>query len=247
MVIELGTLAAAARTSLYALKLDNQLFDASMARMPLNPFADRQAQTEGLEMLAGASRGALFTVTGSGEALFDRISSELSGYYLLGVESDPRDRDGKPHRSASTCRARRDRPIAAPDSQHAVRRGGGARRALAAPGDGLGAQLAAALVGAAAARRLVRAAGPGARQGAAPHSRRRRHRLPASKVVSVGYVITDRTGRVVDNKSADMRLLPVMNGVPSALQYTAGASLAPGDYTLKLAVAEGERVGTSST
>jgi hypothetical protein len=35
-----------------------------------------------------------------------------------------------------------------------------------------------------------------------------------------------------------------MNGVPSPLQYTAGASLAPGDYTLKLAVAEGDRVGT---
>ena len=41
-----------------------------------------------------------------------------------------------------------------------------------------------------------------------------------------------------------MRLLPVMNGVPSPLQYTAGASLPPGDYTLKLAVAEGERVGS---
>ena len=66
----------------------------------------------------------------------------------------------------------------------------------------------------------------------------------ASKVVSFGYVITDREGRIVDNQAADMRLLPVMNGVPSALQYTAGASLPPGDYTLKLAVAEGDRVGT---
>src|SRR4029077_4166304 len=67
---------------------------------------------------------------------------------------------------------------------------------------------------------------------------------PGSKVVSIGYVITDRNGRMVDNKSADMRLLPVLNGVPSALQYTSGASLAPGDYTLKLAVVEGERVGS---
>ncbi len=32
--------------------------------------------------------------------------------------------------------------------------------------------------------------------------------------------------------------------MPSALQYSAGASVAPGDYTLKLAVVEGERVGT---
>ena len=49
---------------------------------------------------------------------------------------------------------------------------------------------------------------------------------------------------MVDTKSADMRLLPVMNGVPSPLQYTTGASLPPGDYTLKLAVAEGDRVGS---
>ena len=41
-----------------------------------------------------------------------------------------------------------------------------------------------------------------------------------------------------------MRLLPVMAGVPSPLQYTSGASLPPGEYTLKLAVVEGDRVGT---
>ena len=35
-----------------------------------------------------------------------------------------------------------------------------------------------------------------------------------------------------------------MTGVPSPLQYTAGASLPPGDYTLKFAVVEGDRVGT---
>jgi hypothetical protein len=67
---------------------------------------------------------------------------------------------------------------------------------------------------------------------------------PASKVVSVNYVITDANGKVVDNKTGEARLLPVMNGVPSPLQYTIGASLPPGDYTMKLAVAEGDRVGS---
>src|SRR5262249_52313254 len=47
-----------------------------------------------------------------------------------------------------------------------------------------------------------------------------------------------------DNKSTDMRLLPVMTGVPSSLQFSAGASLLPGDYTLKLAAVEGDRIGT---
>src|SRR5262249_37305268 len=66
----------------------------------------------------------------------------------------------------------------------------------------------------------------------------------SSKNVSIGYLITDAAGRLVDNKSAMMRLLPVMNGVPSALQYSAGTSLPPGEYTIKLAVVEGERIGT---
>ena len=42
----------------------------------------------------------------------------------------------------------------------------------------------------------------------------------------------------------DQRLAPVLNGVPSALQFTAGASVAPGDYTLKFAAAEGDKAGT---
>src|SRR5207253_2026997 len=67
---------------------------------------------------------------------------------------------------------------------------------------------------------------------------------PTPKVVSVGYVIADKSGKQLDSKALDTRASPIMNGVPSALQYTAGASLPPGDYTLKLAVAEGDRVGT---
>src|SRR5439155_1891750 len=97
MIIDLGTMAAEARTSLYALKLDNQLFEITDARAPINPFADRQARSEGLETLAGAARGTLFTVTGAGQPLFERIESALSGYYLLGVESDARDKDTKTH------------------------------------------------------------------------------------------------------------------------------------------------------
>ena len=67
---------------------------------------------------------------------------------------------------------------------------------------------------------------------------------PTPKVVSVGYVISDTTGKQIETKAFDVRASPVMNGVPSALQYNAGASLPPGTYNLKLAVAEGDRVGS---
>ena len=56
-------------------------------------------------MLAGATRGTLFTVTGTGEALFARIESELSGYTCSASNRTPRSRRHKPHSVASTCRA----------------------------------------------------------------------------------------------------------------------------------------------
>jgi VWFA-related protein len=241
-ISELGSLAASARTSLFALRLDSQLFDITSARAPVNTFADRQAQGEGLETLAGVTRGALFTVTGSGENVFDRITSELSGYYMLGVESDGRDKDGKPHpirvdvgRRGAIVRSRRQLINAASDRPAARSPRAAAAMALSSP-----------LLSSALPVRVASFALQG--------PERNKVQLlihadvgtdyPASKVVSVGYVITDREGKVVDNKSADMRLLPVMNGVPSPLQYTTGASLAPGDYTMKLAVAEGDRVGS---
>ena len=95
-IIELGAVAAAARTSIYAMKLDDQLF-ASVAdgRGGIPSMDDRYARAEGLELLTSASRGALFNVIGTGAAIFQRVESELSGYYMLGVESSPADRDGK--------------------------------------------------------------------------------------------------------------------------------------------------------
>jgi VWFA-related protein len=244
-IAELGTLAAASRTSLYVLQLENGLFDIANARMPLNPIGDRMAQSEGLEMLAGAARGTMFTVTGTGANLFERIESELSGYYLIGVESDPRDRDGKAHpirvdvpRRGAFVRSRR-QILNEPAEQRA---GGPSRSPRQAMVSALGSPLLSSAL-------PLRVASYGLQGPERDKVQVLIHadvgsEYPGSKVVSVGYVISDRTGRTVDSKVTDARLFPVMNGVPSPLQYTAGASLAPGDYTLKLAVAEGDRVGT---
>src|SRR5439155_1819863 len=64
------------------------------------------------------------------------------------------------------------------------------------------------------------------------------------KRMALGYTITDRDGRLVDSHGTDQRLAPMVTGVPSALEYVAGASLAPGEYTLKLAAADGDRAGS---
>ena len=42
----------------------------------------------------------------------------------------------------------------------------------------------------------------------------------------------------------EVRLAPAASGVPSALIFTGGASVDPGDYIVKIAVADGDRVGS---
>ena len=37
------------------------------------------------------SLGSLFYIAGTGEPIFERLSSEISAYYLLGVEERPSD------------------------------------------------------------------------------------------------------------------------------------------------------------
>ena len=244
LIIELGGMASEARTSLYALKLDNELFEITDSRMPINPFADRQARSEGLELLAGATRGTLFTVTGTGQPLFERIESEISGYYLLGVESEPKDKDARTHnvridvqRKGVVVRSRRHVINTATDRR---------ARAVRTPRQAVATALGSPLLASALPLRVASFALQG--------PERDKVQLlihadvgsdyPNSKVVSLGYMISDRNGRLVDSKAVDMRLLPVMAGVPSPLQFTSGASLPPGDYTIKLAAVEGERIGT---
>ena len=220
-VLELGTLAGAARTSLYTLHLDNRLFDIADPRLPVAPMADRQMLVEGLETLASAARGAMFNITGNAATAFERIESELSGYYLLGIESGPDDKNGAAHpirvevgRRGAIVRSRR----------HSQGRSTPARRdPVAARGGGGGARHAAARGRAAAAGGGVLAARAGERQDSAAAPRRHRHRLHrAARPVALGYYITDLDGRMVDSQTADARLPPVMNGVPSPLQYVGG-------------------------
>src|SRR5207253_2462772 len=63
----------------------------------------------------GATGGELLTVVGTGVHIFDRMTRELSGGYLLGIETTDRDRDGKPHRiKVGVKRARVGRGTGAP-------------------------------------------------------------------------------------------------------------------------------------
>jgi VWFA-related protein len=93
---EVEKLASQARATVYVLRLHQEDFDATDVK-PLRSI-DIAAQTIGLETLAGTTGGEIFTVVGTGESIFSRMTRELSGEYLLGIETVESDRDGKSHR-----------------------------------------------------------------------------------------------------------------------------------------------------
>jgi VWFA-related protein len=99
-----GAAAQAARVTIYVLKLDAALLEAADATVSPTMMADRQARADGLARLAGATRGAMFTLVGSDPYPFRRILREMSGYYLVAFEASDDDRDGQVRRIAVSVR-----------------------------------------------------------------------------------------------------------------------------------------------
>ena len=102
--IQVGKEAERSNTSIYTLFLDTSATDRFQAQVR---GADKNLQSESrdsevlgrwLDQFSGAAGGALFHVqVGSGEYAFDRVLSEISAYYMLGVEPADEDRDGRTH------------------------------------------------------------------------------------------------------------------------------------------------------
>jgi VWFA-related protein len=240
----INNMAAAARTNIYVLKLDDPMFDLSQATTPdpTTRFEDRLEKSTGIEMLAHATRGSLFNVVSGADFAFDRIESELSGHYLLGVEANPLDKDGRPHginvavnRRNVTVRSRRQLTMLPEDNEPKT-----ARELVMSS---LTSPLTMSALPLKVATFALQA------QGNDGHVQLLIHadigvNYASSRPVSLGYIFTDKTGRIVESQAANARLRPVMEGVPSPLQFTGGASVPPGDYTLKIVVVDGDLVGS---
>ena len=240
---ELAGLAAAARTSIYSLRMEDTA-DLTRSKMQPTNADDVMVQRYGLETLTAAAGGTMFNLAGTGAAVFERINTELSGYYLVGVEADTRDRDGKPHplridvaRSSVTIRARR--TMLSGTDPAATATGRSPQQTVTAalssplPASGLPIRATAyAFRGFEPSKvRLLIHAEIGAGY-TAPQ------RLP------LAYYVFDKNGKSVDGQLTDVRLAPETNGIPSPLVFTGGASVDPGDYVVKIAVADGDRVGS---
>ena len=93
--------AAAANIRIYVLHVSMsvlQAFSAERMKGPETAFEDEASLSSGLQLLAGMSAGTLFTVAAGADFAFDRVARETSAAYVLGLEPEPADRDGKTHR-----------------------------------------------------------------------------------------------------------------------------------------------------
>ena len=231
---EIASLAAQAQVTVYVLRIDIPYFDATENK-PVHQI-DFAAERQGLESIAGVTRGSMFTVVGTGTSVFDRVAREIAGYYLVGFEAQGRDRDGQRHQIKVTVRrprvqvrARREfqAPAAAPDTERPSA-SAAILSALKAPLPLSGMPMRVAsyiLLDPDRSKVRISVAAEIGESFAAPAE------------LGLGYVLSDREGTVIAGQTKRVTLRLSGSG-PGALEYRDEFSVAPGDYTFKLAVTD---------
>jgi hypothetical protein len=90
--------AAAARATLYTLFVPATMGSANRRMMSSTPANDTYLQSTPLDTVASMTGGSSYRAEVGADAVFERLSRELSGFYRLGVEKDTSDADGKGRR-----------------------------------------------------------------------------------------------------------------------------------------------------
>ena len=235
--VELGSMAAmaaAARTTIYSLHLDQTVIaDASRSRSSPSMMQDRQLATEGLAMIAGITRGSMFTSIGTGSNVFQRIAKEMTAYYLLSAEPAPEDRDGRPHRikvavnrKDVSIRARREftlgkEPPVPPSPEQRV------TAVLKQP-------LLATELPVKVATYNLRT--PGAATVKVVVTTEFGRNATAAEDATVAYVVMTDKGKVAGTSLTTNKAAPVRTNAPGPLQATTIIEVPPGKYLLRLAV-----------
>ena len=92
VLAEVASAAAAARVTIHALLLDAPSYgDASTRLSPLTPRRDRQLRERGLGLLSTQAGGSLYRVFWTSDTAFQRLRRQMSEFYVLGVETNPRE------------------------------------------------------------------------------------------------------------------------------------------------------------
>ena len=225
--------ALAARVNIYVLHLDPMdQAEASTPRVFPTLSEDRQMMSEGLEFMAGMGRGALFRTTGTADYAFRQIANELAGSYLLTIEPQASDRDGRTH--TIDLKVRRAGAVVRSRHRFAVTP---TPPAPAAAEDQIVALLRAPLLAAELPLKLatyVLARGANGRVRVLVGSELGQ---PTSSPddVALGFVVLDVKGKVVRDGFQRARLGPMETGVTSPLHYNGLLELSPGTYKMRFA------------
>ena len=117
----LGASLAAGQVNLYTVYLRQRAFGQVKHKVSTTPFEDEAIEQDGIANATSVAGGTLFDAIGTLDQYFDRVVTELSGAYLLGIEVEAADRDGRPHavsvkvnRNGVDVRARRQYVIERP-------------------------------------------------------------------------------------------------------------------------------------
>ncbi len=234
----MAAMAAAARTTIYTLHLDQSVVaDASRQRNSPSVMQDRMLETEGLATIAGITRGRMFTSIGTGSNVFARIAREMTAYYLLSAEPDVKDRDGKSHKIKLAVN-RKDVSIRA-RSEFALRKDPvtplSPQQRLAGV---LGQPLLATELPVKVATYNLRK--PGSAGVKVVVTTEFGHNAVEGQEASVAYVVLTDKGKVVGSSFSTNKATPVRTGVPGPLQATTMVEVPPGKYTIRLGVLDAD-------
>jgi VWFA-related protein len=236
----MSRLAAEARATIHVIRPASQFFDIE-DRSPggsSSRFFDDGLMSEGLEQVAGQTRGSMSTVNGTGEIAFDRLGRELSGYYLLGFEPTAGDRTGRERRikvevkgRGLTVRARPTFVIPAAEATTA---------AAMTPLQQLGEVLKSPLP--------VRGLPMRVATYTAIESGTTKVRVVISAELGdpaatpadwpVGVIVLDKNDKVVVNRGGVSTLAPASKGADSPRLLLTSVALDPGEYTVRIAAVD---------
>jgi VWFA-related protein len=115
---ELQRRSAEAGTQTYVVHVEQPEMDASRSRPAGISSLPRSDLTLGLTNIAGVTRGEYFAGVGKATGVFERVQTEISSSYQLGIQATAGDADGRPHkidvqvtRSGLTVKSRKELTI----------------------------------------------------------------------------------------------------------------------------------------
>lgn len=228
---EIEELAAASRTTVYVIKVDEPQIDMTQASVPPTPQEDNRMRELGLQAVAAFARGELFRAHYNPGPVFARLEAELSGYYLLGVEARPTDRDEdrraikvSVRRTGARVRARREvRFTPEPDDNDSTEER--LARVLRSP-----------VVTTELSLRVATYAYPDGGRVRVMVATEVGGGVDATSDVTLAYALRDPEGTVVSSGMRQVTATPAETPSGPVLEYSRSMLVDPGSYALRVAV-----------